>query len=176
MDFSHQVWQWNTFSALTEHTMMELQLQAGSTVVATSNFATSVFNAEWSPVQLRGPGAGLVQCHVKLRGVELIKMPAAPSAALLPEAPISAITFACVSDNSAFVKTSLLLPQKQKLVLFIVVRSLQGVLLRLLKPCRATPPQIHKSQQMMRRSSHLHLPPRHLERACCELALTSAAY
>ena len=78
--FSHQVWQWNTFVDLTQHTMLELQLLAGSAVVATTNFATSVFNAEWSAVNLKGPGAGLVQCHVKLRGIEFINRASAPPA------------------------------------------------------------------------------------------------
>jgi hypothetical protein len=75
------VWQWNAFTALTEHTVMELQLQAGSAVVASTNFATSVFNTEWTPVNLKGPGAGLVQCQVKLRGGEYFTSPSAPPAA-----------------------------------------------------------------------------------------------
>ena len=61
--------------------MMELQLQAGSAVVATRSFATSVFNTEWQAIDLRGPGAGLVQCHIKLRGVNFINVPSAPPAA-----------------------------------------------------------------------------------------------
>ena len=88
--FCHQVWQWNTFTALTEHAMMELQLRAGSAAAATAAFATSVFNAEWSAVNLKGPGAGLVQCHIKLRGVEFINRPSAPPAED-QEAPVSAM-------------------------------------------------------------------------------------
>ena len=60
---------------------MELQLQAGSAVVASTNFATSMFNTEWTPVNLKGPGAGLVQCQVKLRGIEYVASPSAPPAA-----------------------------------------------------------------------------------------------
>jgi hypothetical protein len=61
--------------------MMELQLQAGSAVVASTNFATSMFNTEWTPVELKGPGAALVQCHLKLRGLEYFACPSAPPAA-----------------------------------------------------------------------------------------------
>ena len=61
--------------------MMELQLQAGSAVVASTNFATSILNTEWTPVELKGPGAGLVQCHLKLRGLEYLTRPSAPPAA-----------------------------------------------------------------------------------------------
>ena len=77
--------------SLTEHAVMELQLQAGSAVVATTTFATSMFNVEWSAVDLKGPGAGLVQCHVKLRGIEFINRPSAPPAED-QETPVSAMT------------------------------------------------------------------------------------
>ena len=67
---------------------MELQLQAGSTVVATTNFATSMFNADWQTVNLKGPGAELVKCQVKLRGIEFFNRPSAPPATD-PEATVS---------------------------------------------------------------------------------------
>jgi hypothetical protein len=74
--------------------MMELQLQAGSAVVATRTFATSMFSDEWSAVELKGPGAGLVRCHVKLRGIEFFNRPSAPPADD-QEAPVSAKHATC---------------------------------------------------------------------------------
>ena len=74
--------------------MMELQLQAGSAVVATRTFTTSMFSDEWSAVELKGPGAGLVRCHVKLRGIEFFNRPSAPPADD-QEAPVSAKHATC---------------------------------------------------------------------------------
>ena len=57
-----------------------------------------------------------------------------------------------------------------------VQQLVQLVLLMLLKPCRGTLLQTRRGWLTLRRSSHRRLPPRRLERATCELALTCGAY
>ena len=112
---------------------MELQLQAGSTVVATTNFATSMFNADWQTVSLEGPGAGLVQCQVKLRGVEHLDSPSAPPAAD-QEATDSEHHF-LKNKNSFFVAKK----NCKRVVVLSVLRSQQG-----------QPPAVQQSDQLVR--------------------------
>ena len=83
-----QVWQWKTHLDLAEHKILELQLLAGATVVGTRTFATSLVPGEWWSFQLKvTTGSGMVQCYLKIRGVDFLATPWANPAPSAPPMP-----------------------------------------------------------------------------------------